>query len=273
MQAHGFRVSFTPLLAVLFTFPSRYSFAIGLTVVLSLGGWCRLLRTGFLRPRPTQGTARFARASRTGLSPSTARLPMRVPLRAQLPSRQPYNPGRASTPPVWAGPLSLAATRGVTVVLLSSAYLDVSVRRVRLRLQGGCRTSRAAGCPIRVSADPRLLAPPRGLSRPAAPFVASVSHRHPPCALIHSLAAHRIPADCRAASLALVSARSRTRLSLESSRLSLFCLCSARTGTVSHARLDLPHPVNEPAPPSGAVWRMWGSNPRPQACKACALAD
>ncbi len=134
LQAHGFRVSFTPLLAVLFTFPSRYSFAIGLTVVLSLGGWCRLLRTGFLRPRPTQGTARFARASRTGLSPSTARLPMRVPLRALLPSRQPYNPGRASTPPVWAGPLSLAATRGVTVVLLSSAYLDVSVRRVRLRL-------------------------------------------------------------------------------------------------------------------------------------------
>ena len=58
MQAHGFRVSFTPLLAVLFTFPSRYSSSIGLTVVLSLGGWCRLLRTGFLRPRPTQGTAR-----------------------------------------------------------------------------------------------------------------------------------------------------------------------------------------------------------------------
>ena len=59
---------------------------------------------------------------------------------------------------------------------------------------GGCRASRAAGFPIRASADPWLLAPPRGLSRPAAPFVASVSHRHPPCALIHSLAAPRIPA-------------------------------------------------------------------------------
>ena len=56
MQAHGFRVSFTPLLAVLFTFPSRYSSTIGLTVVLSLGGWCRLFRTGFLRPRPTRGS-------------------------------------------------------------------------------------------------------------------------------------------------------------------------------------------------------------------------
>ena len=55
MWAHGFRSSFTPLSAVLFTFPSRYLCAIGLPGVLSLGGWCRLLRTGLLRPRPTQG--------------------------------------------------------------------------------------------------------------------------------------------------------------------------------------------------------------------------
>ena len=57
MWAHGFRFSFTPLPAVLFTFPSRYLCAIGLPGVLSLGGWCRLLRTGLLRPRPTQGSA------------------------------------------------------------------------------------------------------------------------------------------------------------------------------------------------------------------------
>ena len=55
MWAHGFRYCFTPLLGVLFTFPSRYLCAIGLPGVLSLGGWCRLLRTGLLRPRPTQG--------------------------------------------------------------------------------------------------------------------------------------------------------------------------------------------------------------------------
>ena len=55
LWAHGFRFSFTPLSAVLFTFPSRYLSAIGLPGVLSLGGWCRLLRTGLLRPRPTQG--------------------------------------------------------------------------------------------------------------------------------------------------------------------------------------------------------------------------
>ncbi len=57
LWAHGFRHSFTPLLAVLFTFPSRYWFAIGLPGVFSLAGWSPRFRTGFLVPRPTQGAA------------------------------------------------------------------------------------------------------------------------------------------------------------------------------------------------------------------------
>ena len=36
-----FQVLFTPLLGVLFTFPSRYWFTIGLSRVFSLSGWCR----------------------------------------------------------------------------------------------------------------------------------------------------------------------------------------------------------------------------------------
>ena len=48
---------------------------------------------------------------------------------------------------------------------------------------------RTAGFPIRASADPWLLAPPRGISLPAAPFIAPGSLRHPPCALSRSLAA------------------------------------------------------------------------------------
>ena len=43
-----------------------------------------------------------------------------------------YNPGDAVTSPVWAVPLSLTTTRGITVVFSSSPYLDVSVRGVRL---------------------------------------------------------------------------------------------------------------------------------------------
>ena len=57
LQAHGFRFFFTPLLAVLFAFPSRYWCTIGLPGVFSLGGWCRRVQAGFLRSRPTQDNA------------------------------------------------------------------------------------------------------------------------------------------------------------------------------------------------------------------------
>ena len=54
MKAHDFRVSFTPLFGVLFTFPSRYWFAIGLSVVFSLTGWSPQIHAGFLVSRATQ---------------------------------------------------------------------------------------------------------------------------------------------------------------------------------------------------------------------------
>ena len=49
-----FQVSFTPLLGVLFTFPSRYWFAIGRQGVLRLGGWSPHVQTGFHVSRPTR---------------------------------------------------------------------------------------------------------------------------------------------------------------------------------------------------------------------------
>ncbi len=57
LQADGFRVYFTPLFEVLFTFPSRYWFTIGLRGVFSLTGWSRQIHTGFLVSRATQDTA------------------------------------------------------------------------------------------------------------------------------------------------------------------------------------------------------------------------
>ena len=175
MRAHGFRYFFTPLSAVLFTFPSRYLSAIGLPGVLSLGGWCRQLRTGFLRPRPTQVPARVGvRFAYGAVTRCGAPFQAAPATHASSTSRRPYNPARASTPAVWAGPLSLAATRGVTVVFLSSDYWDVSVRRVRLRIKR-MPCLRMAGCPIRTPADHRPFAPPRRLSRPAASFFASGS--------------------------------------------------------------------------------------------------
>ena len=54
-----FQVLFTPLLGVLFTFPSQYWFTIGLSGVFSLTGWCRQIHTGFLRSRTTQDSASY----------------------------------------------------------------------------------------------------------------------------------------------------------------------------------------------------------------------
>ncbi len=48
---------FTLLFEVLFTFPSRYWFTIGLWGVFSLTGWSRQIHTGFLVSRATQDTA------------------------------------------------------------------------------------------------------------------------------------------------------------------------------------------------------------------------
>ena len=123
-----FQALFTPLLAVLFTFPSQYLFAIGLPVVFSLTGWCRWIQAGFLRSRRTQGTRPVDKLACTGLSPAMAALSRRVPL-ALSTFLQALQPPEACLG-VWANPLSLATTRGITIVFSSSGYLDVSVPRV-----------------------------------------------------------------------------------------------------------------------------------------------
>ena len=96
-----------------------------------------------------------------------------------------FNPARALTRTVWAAPLSLAATRGITVVFLSSGYLDVSVPRVGPCYR--CRAFRAAGSPIRTPADLRPFAPPRGFSQLVTSFVASESQGIPRTPLIDFL--------------------------------------------------------------------------------------
>ena len=93
-----------------------------------------------------------------------------------------YYPRSALTEPVWALPLSLTTTRGITVVFSSSAYLDVSVRRVRLRsermtglLPAGLPHSDIRGSQP-ICGSPRLFAACHVLLRLREP-------RHPPCAL------------------------------------------------------------------------------------------
>ena len=175
MWAHGFRVSFTPLSEVLFTFPSRYSSAIGLSVVFSLAGWSPRIQPGFLVPRPTQAPTRSRNCLRVrGSHPLWPGVPAGS---ADFPSpwRRPYNPGTClATPPVWAPPRSLAATGGIVLTFSSWRYLDVSVHAVRLthRVMPG---SLPAGCPIRTSADHGAFATPRRFSQLVTSFLASES--------------------------------------------------------------------------------------------------
>ena len=210
MWAHGFRVFFTPLSEVLFTFPSRYSFAIGLSVVFSLSGWSPIIQPGFLVPRPTQVPTGLVSGLRVR---GFHLLRPRVPARSTDPDstwRRSYNPGTClATPPVWAPPRSLAATGGIVVTFSSWRYLDVSVPTVRLPLCG-MPGSLPAGCPIRTSADHWAFAPPRGFSQLVTSFFASESQGIPHAPFVRS-----VLTECRTT---FFSRGQSPR------RLSLFCL-------------------------------------------------
>ncbi len=54
-----FQVYFTPLIGVLFTFPSRYLFTIGQSGVFSLRGWSPYIQSKFHVFRPTRGLLCF----------------------------------------------------------------------------------------------------------------------------------------------------------------------------------------------------------------------
>ena len=118
LYAYGFRFYFTPLSGVLFAFPSRYWFTIGLTGVFSLTGWSRQIRAEFLVLRVTQDTTMSDSTSHTGLSPAMAELSR------TFCSLFPYNnvvlqPRQCvTTSPVWAVPRSLATTRGIIIYFL-----------------------------------------------------------------------------------------------------------------------------------------------------------
>ena len=107
---------------MLFTFPSRYSYTIGLTGVFSLAGWARQIRAGLLVSRVTQDTTRPCLCSCTGLSPSV------MELSRTFHSTFKYHgvvlqPRKCiATPPVWALPRSLATTGGIISYFL---FLEV----------------------------------------------------------------------------------------------------------------------------------------------------
>ena len=135
--------------------------------------------------RGTLDSALPLRPSLTGLSPSAAGLPSSV-LLGFLDHSMRSEPRSARTP-VWALPVSLAATTGITFVFSSSGYLDVSVHRVPslcLWIQHKVSGVFPDGFPhsdirgsLLICSSPRLFAAYHVFLRLLVP-------RHPPCALL-----------------------------------------------------------------------------------------
>ena len=98
---------------MLFTFPSRYSFTIGLIRVFSLAGWARQIRAGLLVSRVTQDTA-----SDKGLSPAMAELSRSFSSRLWSDGAVLLPRHGIATTPVWALPRSLATTGGIICYFL-----------------------------------------------------------------------------------------------------------------------------------------------------------
>ena len=159
---------------MLFTFPSQYSFTIGLTGVFSLTGWSRLIRAEFLVLRVTQDTAMSRHASDTGLSPYL------VQLSRCFSSRSKYNVavllprGSIATLPVWALPRSLATTRGIiSLFSLPRGTKMFQFPRLALPLSGSEYPSDIQVVPFgnpRINGYLHLPAAFRSLSRPSSPL-------------------------------------------------------------------------------------------------------
>ena len=106
------QVYFTPLTEVLFTFPSRYLFTIGCWSVFSLIQWSGQIRTEFHLHRATWDTFRRATLIECGYHALWHQFPM-VFNSLRLSKQGPSTPIR-QVYWVWASPLSLATTCGIT---------------------------------------------------------------------------------------------------------------------------------------------------------------
>ena len=179
----GFQVLFHSPPGVLFTFPSQYCALSVTEEYLALRGGPRLFPQGFSCPVVLWILPCCFRLRIRGFHPLLPVFP--VPFSCPLQSLVQSEPRCARTA-VWALPVPLAATPGITFVFSSSGYLDVSVHRVPLHtlwiqiwIHGVC----PCGFPhseIRGSMDicssPRLFAAYHVFLRLSVP-------RHPPCAL------------------------------------------------------------------------------------------
>src|SRR5215467_5352454 len=191
-----------PLTGALFTFPSRYLFAIGHQGVFRLRRWSSQIHTGFLGPRATWDTARKSRRFRLrGYHPLCRWFPPSSAIDAIsyfLPDQQ-LRLGSPATP-VTQRLLALTRNRfGLfpfrSPLLRESRLLSLPVGTEMfhfptfpppaLCVQAGATGHYAlSGFPIRRSPDRSLVADSPGLIAGSYVLLRLLVPRHPPCALI-----------------------------------------------------------------------------------------
>ena len=171
-------------------------FAIGLPGVFSLAGWAPLIHTEFLVFRATQdrGSATlvdFAYGTITLCGTSFHYV-------SAIDSRSPFSP-------VLLPRARHRYRRGLGCCAFARHYLRnhyyflllwvlrcFSSPRSLDGLVPPCHGRAVAGFPIRTSAGQWVFAPHRGFSQLITSFIASESHRHPPCALFRFLCSFRL---------------------------------------------------------------------------------
>ena len=172
-----FQVLFTSLFEILFTFPSRYQFTIGLSGVFSLTGWYRQIPTGFLLPRGTQDTvskySHFVYRTITLYGPTSQLVPLtKIFIITVLQPLHSLN---------YIGLGSFLFARRYS----GNHYYFLFLCLLRCFSSAGLRLYQPInqlGCPIRKSATERLQTPTRSLSQSITSFFAS-----------ESLGIHRVP--------------------------------------------------------------------------------
>ena len=162
---------------MLFTFPSQYWFAIGLSGVFSLTGWAPQFHARFLVPRATQDTTRLQSSVVYGTITLYGRPFQGVPLDSILPRRGPTTPVSPRRHGFGLFRVRSPLLTESLFIFSSYGYLDVSVPHVRLPL----RDDRPSTCRVAPFGNLRikdyLHLPPayRSLSRPSSPPRAKAS--------------------------------------------------------------------------------------------------
>ena len=167
-------IYFTPLAAVLFTFPSRYLFTIGRQLVFSLTPWSPRIHTKFHVHRVTQEFPRRARVFGYGPLTLCGAIFHSLHLTVCTAMSGSYNPH--GKPWVWALPLSLATTYGIDslsfpLVTEMFHFTGYCVFRA-MYSHGDDRVLPRPGYPIRKSTGQSVFAAIRRLSQLITSFIA-----------------------------------------------------------------------------------------------------